>query len=59
MKCRPIIDMRATQKKIMSKPVTSTLVGYQRLRSSVASGQPNVENGHSADENQVSKLSSS
>ena len=27
MKCRPIIIMRATQKKMMSKPVTSTLVG--------------------------------
>ena len=27
IKCRPIIIMRATQKKMMSKPVTSTLVG--------------------------------
>ncbi len=27
MKCRPIIIIRATQKKMMSKPVTSTLVG--------------------------------
>ena len=27
MKCRPIIIIRATQKKMMSKPVTSTSVG--------------------------------
>ena len=27
MKCMPIIIMRATQKKMMSKPVTSALVG--------------------------------
>ena len=27
MNFRPIIIMRATQKKMMSKPVTSTLVG--------------------------------
>ena len=27
MKCRPIIIMRATQKKMMSKPVTSVEVG--------------------------------
>ena len=27
MKRRPIIIIRATQKKMMSKPVTSTLVG--------------------------------
>ncbi len=27
MKCRPSIIMRAIQKKMMSKPVTSTLVG--------------------------------
>ena len=27
MKCRPIIIMRATQKKMMSKPVTSAEVG--------------------------------
>ena len=27
MKCRPIIIIRATQKKMMSGPVTSTLLG--------------------------------
>ena len=27
MKCRPIIIIRATQKKMMSNPVTRTLVG--------------------------------
>ena len=27
VKCRPSMIMRATQKKMMSKPVTSTLVG--------------------------------
>ena len=59
MKCWPIIIMRATQKKMMSKPVTSTLVGYQVARSLVCSGQPMVEKGHRAEENQVSSTSSS
>ena len=59
MKCRPIIIIRATQKKMMSKPVTSTEVGYQRASSLVCSGQPMVEKGQSAEENQVSSTSSS
>ena len=60
MNFSPIIIMRATQKKMMSKPVTSTLVGVEALASSaVGSGQPSVENGHSAEENQVSSTSSS
>src|SRR4051794_35541594 len=51
--------MRATQKKMMSKPVTRTDVGYQVARSFVSSGQPSVENGQSPDENQVSSTSGS
>ena len=51
--------MRATQKKMMSYPVTMTLVGYQYFSSGVSSGHPMVENGHSAEENQVSRTSSS
>ena len=60
MKCRPIIIMRATQKKMMSKPVTSDAGRVDSASSSgVSSGQPSVENGHSAEENQVSSTSSS
>ena len=51
--------MRATQKKMMSKPVTSTEVGYQVRSSAVSSGQPSVENGHRPDENHVSSTSGS
>src|SRR5699024_439755 len=48
----------ATQKKMMSYPVTSTSVGKYRLKSSLSSsGQPIVENGHRADENHVSNTS--
>ena len=43
----------------MSKPVTSTLVGYHLASSFVLPGQPMVEKGHSAEENQVSSTSSS
>src|SRR4051794_6683047 len=53
------MTMRATQKKMMSKPVTSTDDGRNIFASSVCSGQPIVENGTSADENQVSSTSSS
>jgi hypothetical protein len=59
MKCRPIIIIRATQKKMMSKPVTSTSVGVVALQLRRLSGQPSVENGHRAEENQVSSTSSS
>src|SRR5262249_14113523 len=51
--------MRATKKKMRSKPVTSTEVGYQVRSSGVPSGQPRVENGQSPDENQVSRTSGS
>ena len=52
--------MRATQKKMISYPVTSTEVGYQYCRSLVSlSGQPRVEKGHRAELNQVSSTSSS
>ena len=55
----PNIIMRATQKNIMSKPVTRTLVGYQVFKASVCSGQPSVENGQRPEENHVSSTSSS
>ena len=51
--------IRATQKKMMSKPVTSTLLGRNRSCSIVFAGQPSVEKGTSADEYQVSSTSSS
>ena len=54
-----IMTMRATQKKMMSKPVTSTDDGRNIFMSGVSSGQPMVEKGTRADENQVSSTSSS
>ena len=51
--------MRATQKKMMSKPVTSTDDGRNVRSSRVSSGQPSVEWHHSADENHVSSTSGS
>ena len=51
--------MRATQKKMMSKPVTSTEVGWKVASSAVSSGQPRVEKVHSAEENHVSSTSAS
>ena len=48
-----------TQKLMMSWPVTITFVGWNVARDDVLSGQPRVENVQSADENQVSKTSSS
>src|SRR5450830_1115403 len=51
-----IITIRATQKKIISKPVTSTEVGRKCFMSGVSSGQPMVEKGTNADENHVSCL---
>jgi hypothetical protein len=59
VKCAVIMTMRATQKKMMSKPVTSTDDGRNRSMSFVCSGQPSVEKGTSADENHVSSTSSS
>src|SRR6202012_2738165 len=56
---RPNIIILATQKNRMSYAVMSTLVGEKSRRSAVSSGQPSVENGHSAEENQVSRTSGS
>ena len=58
-KCIVNIIIRATQKKIMSKPVINTSVGWNILSSLVCSGQPKVENVHKPDENHVSNTSSS
>src|SRR5690606_9657639 len=49
----------ATQKKIMSYPVSITEVGWNFLRSAVFSGHPRVEKVHRPDENHVSKVSAS
>ena len=54
-----IIIIRATQKKMMSKPVINTLVGKYFSSSSVSSGQPSVPMGQSPEENQVSRTSGS
>ena len=52
-----IITILATQKNRISAPVTNAFVGKNFSKSGVLSGQPNVENGHNADENQVSSTS--
>ncbi len=63
--CLVIITMRATQKKMMSKPVTSTEDGRYCLTNwfccskGLSSIQSSVENGHSAEENHVSSTSGS
>ena len=54
-----IIIIRATQKKMMSKPVIRTEVGKYFFNSSVCSGQPKVPIGQSPEENQVSSTSGS
>ena len=51
--------MRATQKKMMSKPVTSTDDGRNVASSCVCAGQPSVEWHHSAELNHVSSTSGS
>jgi hypothetical protein len=55
--------IRATQKKMMSKPVTSTVLGRKSCCSSAARpvvwGQPSVLKGTSAELYQVSSTSSS
>src|SRR5438309_2280634 len=48
VKCSDIITMRATQKKMMSKPVTSTEEGRNTSRSFVFCGQPSELNAPSA-----------
>jgi hypothetical protein len=54
-----VMIIRATQKKMMSKPVTSTDEGRNVRSSFVSAGHPSVEWHHSADENQVSSTSGS
>ena len=54
-----IIIIRATQKKMMSKPVTSVEVGKYLRSASVSSGQPSVPMGQRPEENQVSSTSGS
>src|ERR1039457_3010269 len=51
--------MRATQKKMMSGPVTRSVVGQNFFNISVCSGQPIVANGHNHELNQVSRTSGS
>src|SRR4051812_18236680 len=56
---KPVNTIRATHSVIMSRLVISTLVGYQYFSASVCSGQPSVLCGQRAEENQVSRTSSS
>ena len=65
MICLVIMTIRATQKKIISKPVTNTDDGRYCCNAILAASfssspvQSKVENGHNADEYQVSSTSSS
>jgi len=59
MKYMVIIIILATQKKIMSKPVTKVEVGWNNASLSVSFGQPRVAKVHKLDENHVSSTSSS
>ena len=54
-----IIIIRATQKKMMSNPVTRIEVGKYFANSGVCSGQPSVPIGQRPEENQVSSTSGS
>mmetsp|Transcript_20475 Transcript_20475/g.38934 ORF Transcript_20475/g.38934 Transcript_20475/m.38934 type:complete len:334 (-) Transcript_20475:592-1593(-) len=56
---RLIITMRATQKKRMSCPVSSSAPGKKSSRSGVCSGHPMVEKGNRPEENHVSSTSGS
>src|SRR5436309_884100 len=54
------ITIRETHRKMMSRPVTSTSVGKNVLKSGVSvisPFQPKVENAHRPDENHVSSTS--
>ena len=51
--------IRATQKKMMSKPVTSADEGRNSFSSGVSAGQPRVLKGTSAELNHVSSTSGS
>src|SRR5258708_35176934 len=57
MNSYPAMIMRATQKKMMSGPVTRSVVGQNFLSVSVCSGQPMVAKGQSQELNQVSSTS--
>lgn len=59
MRLMDIMIMRATQKKRMSRPVSSSAPGKKRCRSSPPVGQPKTEKGKRPLENQVSSTSSS
>ena len=59
VKWQVIITIRATQKKMMSKPVTNTDEGRKCLIAGVSSGQPSELKGTSAELNQVSSTSGS
>ena len=55
---RPIITIRATQRKMISRAVVRKLGRVEgRQQRVVRSGQPSVANGHSAELNQVSSTS--
>ncbi|MNJ55337.1 hypothetical protein D3C77_508220 [compost metagenome] len=56
-RCMVSMIIRATQKKMISKPVTSTSVEWKVLRNSVCCGQPRVEKVHRPELNQVSRTS--
>ena len=58
-KCMPSITIRATHRKMMSRLVTITWLGYQCASSGVLRGQPKIENGHNPLENHVSSVSGS
>lgn len=59
VRCNEVITIRATQKKIISCPVSINEVGKKRCISLVLAGQPSVEYGHNAELNQVSNTSGS
>ncbi len=55
----PSITIRETHRKMMSRLVIITWLGYQWSSSGVRAGQPRIENGHRPEENQVSSVSGS
>jgi len=57
MNSKDVNAILATQKNMMSYPVTNTFVGKYLFISSVSDGQPSVLNGQSALLNHVSKTS--
>ena len=55
----PLMTIRATQRMMMSRRSRARRSGTSARAPASRSGQPSVANGHSADENQVSRTSSS